>query len=123
MDIVRKFKSSILCNYRHELSFVVKKTGLRGFRAVQPQKMAGGLNFGLRKYYPCSENKGFDQLRGYREADLRLCFRIYMYGKGQLYHKEAQFWTDFSLKINFKPYGLSEKCFFNTFKNAKKNVP
>ena len=27
-------------------------------------------------YYPCSENKGVDQLRGYREADLRLCFRI-----------------------------------------------
>ena len=25
-------------------------------------------------YYPCSENKGADQLRGYREADLRLCF-------------------------------------------------
>ena len=22
-------------------------------------------------YYPCSENKGADQLRGYREADLR----------------------------------------------------
>ena len=27
-------------------------------------------------YYPCSENKGADQLRGYHEADLRLCFRI-----------------------------------------------
>ena len=26
-------------------------------------------------YYPCNENKGADQLRGYREADLRLCFR------------------------------------------------
>ena len=26
--------------------------------------------------YPCSENKDADQLRGYREADLRLCFRI-----------------------------------------------
>ena len=25
-------------------------------------------------YYPISENKGADQLRGYREADLRLCF-------------------------------------------------
>ena len=25
---------------------------------------------------PCSENKGADQLRGYREADLRLCFCI-----------------------------------------------
>ena len=27
-------------------------------------------------YYPCSENKGADQLHGYREADLRLFFRI-----------------------------------------------
>ena len=27
-------------------------------------------------YYPSSENKGADQLRGYREADLCLCFRI-----------------------------------------------
>ena len=27
-------------------------------------------------YYPSSENKGADQLRGYREADLRLCFRM-----------------------------------------------
>ena len=28
-------------------------------------------------YYPYSENKGTDKLRGYREADLRLCFRIF----------------------------------------------
>ena len=27
-------------------------------------------------YYPSSENKGADQLRGYRKADLRLCFRL-----------------------------------------------
>ena len=27
-------------------------------------------------YYPCSEIKGADQLRGYREADLRLFFRL-----------------------------------------------
>ena len=27
-------------------------------------------------YYLCSENKGADQLRGYREADLRLCICI-----------------------------------------------
>ena len=27
-------------------------------------------------YYPSSENKGADQLRGYREAGLRLCFHI-----------------------------------------------
>ena len=27
-------------------------------------------------YYRSSENKGADQLRGYREADLRLCFHL-----------------------------------------------
>ena len=49
-------------------------------RAVQPRKMARGLKFRIEEveglYYPCSENKGADQLHGYREADLRLCFRI-----------------------------------------------
>ena len=49
-------------------------------QAVQLQKMARGLKFGIKKeeglHYLCSENKGADQLRGYREADLRLCFRI-----------------------------------------------
>ena len=42
--------------------------------------MARGLKFRIQEveglYYLCSENKGADQLRGYREADLRLCFRI-----------------------------------------------
>ena len=50
-------------------------------RAVQLQKMARGLKFRIYEveglYYPCSENKGADQLCGYREADLRPCFRIY----------------------------------------------
>ena len=48
-------------------------------QAVQPQKMARGLKFWIQEveglFYPCSENKGADQLRGYRGADLRLCFR------------------------------------------------
>ena len=48
--------------------------------AVQPQKISRGLKFQIKEeeelYHPCSENKGADQLRGYREADLRLCFRI-----------------------------------------------
>ena len=47
-------------------------------RVVQSQKMARGLKFRIQieegLHYPCSENKGADQLRGYREADLRLCF-------------------------------------------------
>ena len=47
---------------------------------VQSQKQARNLKFWIKEeeglYYPCSENKGADQLRGYREADLCLCFRI-----------------------------------------------
>ena len=39
-------------------------------------------------YYQFSENKGADQLRGYREADLRLCFRIY--AKSRVSHDAAQ---------------------------------
>ena len=39
-----------------------------------------GLKFRISKveglYYLCRENKGADQLRGYHETDLRLCFRI-----------------------------------------------
>ena len=50
-------------------------------RAVQSQKMARGSKFRIKKgeglYYICSDNKGADQLRGYRAADLRLCFRLY----------------------------------------------
>ena len=47
---------------------------------MQPQKTARGLKFRILEvgglYYLCSENKGAVQLRSYREADLRLCFRI-----------------------------------------------
>ena len=49
-------------------------------RFVRAQKQARSLKFWgyveEELYYPSSENKGADQLRGYREADLRLCFRI-----------------------------------------------
>ena len=49
-------------------------------QAVQLQKMARGLKFLIKKvegsYYLGSENKGADQLPGYREADRCLCFHI-----------------------------------------------
>ena len=49
-------------------------------QADQPLEMARGLKFCIKEgeglYYPSSENKGADQLRGYHEADLRHCFRI-----------------------------------------------
>ena len=70
----------ILCEPRCE------KTGLRSFRPDRTQTrlynhtMARGLKFRILEveglYYLCSENKGADQLLGYHEADLRLCFRI-----------------------------------------------
>ena len=48
--------------------------------AVKLQKIARSLKFRFYEveglYYLCSGNKGADQLLGYREADLRLCFRI-----------------------------------------------
>ena len=47
-------------------------------RPVQAQKTARSLKFRIyveeELYYPSSKNKDADQLRGYREADLRLCF-------------------------------------------------
>ena len=63
--------------------------------------MARGLKFRIYEieglYYPCSENKGADQLRGYRQADLRLCFRtelicafVFAYAKSRFSHDEAQ---------------------------------
>ena len=47
---------------------------------VQAQKRARILKFRIEVeeelYYPSSENKSADQLHGYREADLPLCFRL-----------------------------------------------
>ena len=47
---------------------------------VQSQKIDRSSKFRLKEeeglYYPYSENKGADQLHGYHEADLHLCFRI-----------------------------------------------
>ena len=47
-------------------------------RPVQAQKRARSLKFRIEEelYYLSSKNKGTHQLRGYREADLRLCFRL-----------------------------------------------
>ena len=49
-------------------------------QAVQSQEQARSLKFRMKEEeglnYPLSKNKGADQLRGYREADLRLCFCI-----------------------------------------------
>ena len=47
-------------------------------------------------YYPCSENKGADQLRGYREADLHLCFCIY---KKPVFSQRGSFSGSFSVSV------------------------
>ena len=56
-----------------------KTNNLCSDRAVQSQEMVRGLKFCIYVVeglcYLCNENKGADQLRGYHEADLRLCFR------------------------------------------------
>ena len=48
----------------------------------------GSRGIDLQYHYPSSENKGADQLRGYRAADLRLCFRIY--AECWFFHDAAQ---------------------------------
>ena len=65
---------------------------VRHKRPVQAQKRARSLKFRIyveeELYYRSSENKGADQLRGYREADLRLCFslcRLLVFSRGGSY--------------------------------------
>ena len=63
-------------------------------------------------YYPCSENKGADQLRGYREADLRLCFRL---GKNPVFSRCSSFNTGVVF-INFKNKHIAGFCVQYTHK-------
>ena len=67
-------------------------------------------------YYPCSENKDADQLRGYREADLRLCFRpckLLVFSRTGSNIVECQEFVHilkFIVKVNFT-LGREEKLF------------
>ena len=54
-------------------------------------------------YYPSSENKGADQLRGYREADLRLCFRL---GKNLVFSRCGSFVKAQIQNPGYFPYPL-----------------
>ena len=75
-------------------------------RAVQSQKMVRGLKFWIKKveelYFPCSKNKGADQLCSYCEVDLRLCFRLC---RLLVFHAAAQILL-YLQEINVKP-GIS----------------
>ena len=59
-----------------------EKTNVLVSDQVRHKPMDRALKFRIKKVegfyymYPCSENKGADQLRGYCEADLSLCFHI-----------------------------------------------
>ena len=70
--------NKVIHNMRKPTMWILTRSDTN--QAVQPLEMARGLKFCIWEvealYYPSSENKGADQLRGYREADLRLCFRI-----------------------------------------------
>ena len=79
-------KTACCESFQNELSRVMRKptfwfpTWSDTNQAVQLHKMARVFKFRIQKeersYYLWSENKGAGQLRGYSEADLRLCFCI-----------------------------------------------
>ena len=73
-----------LCVFFTYLSLVVRKPVFGNFDQVQHKPGCTATEDGKRLEISylrrrgivlCSENKGADQLRGYRVADLRLCFR------------------------------------------------
>ena len=82
-------------------------------QAAQSQKQARSLKFWSEVeeelYYPSSENKGADQLRVNREADLRLCFcqgRLLVFPQGGSYS-----WMVACLKrINFRAWQSNSQC-------------
>ena len=57
---------------------------------VQLQKVARSIKFWMKKeeglYYPCSENKGMDQLRGYAKL---VCTFVFAYTKYWFSHDTA----------------------------------
>ena len=70
-------------------------------------------------YYPCSENKDADQLRGYREADLRLCFRpckLLVFSRTGSYDKTIIFTRNLLVRINTYQIGqyFNKQCTFVT---------
>ena len=86
--MIKMSETSKLMRILYHMSLVVRKPVFWVFDLF-PHKpgctaiddtVARGLKFRIYEeegvYYPCSENKGADQLRGYRKAGLRLCFRI-----------------------------------------------
>ena len=108
MNITRTGIGSLqVYNLWSHMSLVVRNRSL-GFptrshtnQAVQPQKIARGLKFRTKVvegfYYTCSENKGADQLHGYREADLLF---VFAYAKSRFSHDEAHINVTFTILNN-----------------------
>ena len=61
-----------------KMSLVVRKPVFDVSDQARHNKIARGFKFRISEvyglYYPCSENKGADQLHSYYAADLHLCF-------------------------------------------------
>ena len=75
-------------------------------QAVQLQKMARGLKFCVKEveglYYPCSENKGADQLRGSFAVTAKLiCVFVFTYAKSRFSHNEAHYTGQLILFVGF----------------------
>ena len=86
-------------------------------------------------YYPCSENKGADQLHGYREADLLtaklICTFVFAYANCLFSHEEARIkltisGTTFIILMAFNAEGLypglSSCIIYNIFKTITLNA-
>ena len=67
--IMRKPLNAVSKQVRHKLACTVTKGG-------QKLEILDLESRGKLMFFPCSENEGNNQLCGYCEADLRLCFRI-----------------------------------------------
>ena len=94
-----------------------EKTSLRGFRpgldkpacaVTEAGERLEILDLRSRKIVlsDCSENKGTDQLRGYRKANLRLCFRI---GKNLVFSRCC------SICFKFLTLEINEATYFHCF--------
>ena len=72
-----RYHSYMSRNVRKPAMWILTRSGTN--QTVQELNMATGLRFFYLEvdvlYYPRSEKKGADQLRGYGGADLLLCFR------------------------------------------------
>ena len=75
--------------------------------------MARGLTFLIQKvevlYYPGSENKGADQLRGFREAELRLYMFLHIQKSGFLMTRLILLRHSLSIPYNYQGIKLLQQ--------------